>query len=94
MTALNLADSLASFSHLPWGSLPLRDFGKENLLATGLSHTQLCSALSVSHTLDGLPLSLPRGLVSSHCHVRDSPFRGFPHYSADDPLRLAVPSWH
>jgi len=36
----------------------------------------LRSALGVSHALDGFRPLLPCGLVSSHCHVRDSPFRG------------------
>jgi hypothetical protein len=42
------------------------------------SHPRLCSALSVSHTLDGLLLHTPRGLVSSHCHVRDFTSGDFP----------------
>jgi hypothetical protein len=94
VTAPNLADSLSSLSHLPWSLFPLRDISRENLLSSELSHAQLCSALSVSRALDGLPLSLPRGLVSSHYHVRDSPFRGFPHHLAESPLRRPVPSWH
>jgi hypothetical protein len=40
------------------------------------SHTRLCSALSVSHALDGLRLHAPCKLVSSCSHVRDSLFRG------------------
>jgi hypothetical protein len=36
------------------------------------SHARLRSALSVSHTLDGLLLCAPCRLVSSRCHVRDS----------------------
>jgi hypothetical protein len=36
-----------------------------------VSQAHLCSALSVSHTLDGLLPLEPCGLVSSHCHVRD-----------------------
>jgi len=40
------------------------------------SHLRLCSALSVSHALDGLLLHRPRRLVSSCSHVRDSLFRG------------------
>jgi hypothetical protein len=36
----------------------------------------LRSALSVSHALDGLLLSLLCGFVSPRSHVRDSPFRG------------------
>jgi hypothetical protein len=51
-----------------------RAFGVHN--APGF-HTRLRSAHSVSHTLDGLLLQIPRGLVSSHSHVRDSLFRGF-----------------
>jgi len=40
------------------------------------SHTRLCSALSVSHALDGFRLHAPCKLVSSCSHVRDSLFRG------------------
>jgi hypothetical protein len=36
----------------------------------------LRSVLGVSHALDGFRPLLPCGLVSSHCHVRDSPSRG------------------
>jgi len=36
----------------------------------------LRSVHSVSHTLDGLLPLLPCGPISSHYHVRDSPFRG------------------
>jgi len=36
----------------------------------------LCSVLGVSRALDGFLSPPPRGLVSSHYHVRDSPFRG------------------
>ena len=53
----------------------------ESLLMPG-SHAQLRSARSVSHTLDGLLLCELRGLVSSHNHVRDSLFRGFPRCQA------------
>jgi hypothetical protein len=56
------------------------------------SRACLRSALSVSHALDGLLLSIPRGLISSHCHVRDSLFRGFPRCQADPTHRRAVPS--
>jgi hypothetical protein len=56
------------------------------------SHTHLRSALSVSRALDGLLLCLPCGLVSSHCHVRDSLFMGFPRCQADPTRRRAVPS--
>jgi hypothetical protein len=56
------------------------------------SQTQLRSVLSVSRTLDGLLLLTPCGLVSSHCHVRDSLFRGFPRCQAGSPHRRVVPS--
>jgi hypothetical protein len=56
------------------------------------SHLRLCSALSVSHALDGLLLHTPCGLVSSHCHVRDSHSRGFPRCQAGSPHRRVVPS--
>jgi hypothetical protein len=48
-----------------------------------LPSSRLRSILSVSHALDGLLLATPSELVSSQCHVRDSPFRGFLRYSAD-----------
>jgi hypothetical protein len=54
--------------------------------------SRLRSAHSVSHTHDGLLLFSPCGLISSHSHVRDSPFRGFPRCPADSPHRCAVPS--
>jgi len=57
-----------------------------------VSHAQLRFALSVSHALDDFRLRTPRGLVSSHSHVQDSLFRGFPRCQADSPLRRAVPS--
>jgi hypothetical protein len=56
------------------------------------SHAHLCSALSVSHALDGLLLCLPCGLISAHCHVRDLLLRGFPRCQADPTRRRAVPS--
>jgi hypothetical protein len=56
------------------------------------SRSRLCSALDVSHVLDGLLLHAPRGLVSSHNHVQDSRSRGFPRCQADPPRRCAVPS--
>jgi hypothetical protein len=57
-----------------------------------VSHTRLRSALSVSHALDGLLLHTPCGPVSSHCHVRDSLFRGFLRCQAGSPHRRVVPS--
>jgi hypothetical protein len=56
------------------------------------SHAHLRSALSVSRALDGLLLCLPCGLISSHCHVRDSLLRGLPRCQADPTHRRAVPS--
>jgi hypothetical protein len=55
-------------------------------------HTRLRSALGVSHTLDGLLLHTPCGLISSHSHVRDSHFRGFPRCQAGLPHRQPMPS--
>jgi hypothetical protein len=50
---------------------------------TGKAPTpRLRSAHSVSHTLDGLLLVSLCGLVSSHYHFRDLPYRGFPPCSA------------
>jgi hypothetical protein len=57
-----------------------------------VSHTRLRSAHSVSRALDGLLLHTLRGLISSHCHVRDSPFRGFPRCQVGSPHRRVVPS--
>jgi hypothetical protein len=56
------------------------------------SHARLRSALSVSHALDGFLLHTPRGLVSSHCHVRDSHLREFPRCQVGSPHRRVVPS--
>jgi hypothetical protein len=52
----------------------------------------LRSALGVSHTLDGLLLCAPRGLVSSRYHVRDLLFRGFPRQPAALARHQCVPS--
>jgi hypothetical protein len=56
------------------------------------SHARLRSVHSVSHALDGFLLRKPRGLISSHCHVRDSHLRGFPRCQAGSPHRRVVPS--
>jgi hypothetical protein len=61
---------------LPWGLAPNRDISCGDPLASEDPNLALRSALGVSHTLDGLLSPRPRGLVSSHYHVRDSPFRG------------------
>jgi hypothetical protein len=57
-----------------------------------VSYACLRSAHNVSHVLDGLLLLEPCGFISSHCHVRDYLFRGFPHQSADLTHRQFVPS--
>jgi hypothetical protein len=81
-----------SAGRLPWG--PTSPSRQKRLESTPrrASHTRLRSALSVSHTLDGLLLHTPRGLVSSHCHVWDSLSRGFPRCQAGSPHRRVVPS--
>jgi hypothetical protein len=56
------------------------------------SQARLCFALSVSRALDDFLLRAPRGLVSSHCRVRDSLFRGFPRCQAGSSHRRVVPS--
>jgi hypothetical protein len=67
--------------------------------------TYLRSARGVSRALDGLLPLTPCRLISSHCHVRDSLFRGFPrqlsrltftnrspHVVDDSLLRLSCPT--
>jgi len=61
---------------LPWGLAPNRGISCGDPLVSGDPNPALRSALGVSHTLDGLLSPRPCGLVSSHYHVRDSPFRG------------------
>lgn len=61
----------------------LRDDGSRSPLIDRLPMSCLCSALSVSHTLDGFLLLALCELISSHCHVRDSLCRGFPRCPAD-----------
>jgi hypothetical protein len=56
--------------------LPTATSARESTLQRA-SQARLCSVLSVLHALDGLLLSIPRGLISSHCHQRDSPFKGY-----------------
>ena len=79
-------------NNLPRVFCPIRDTNKENLLGGEFSTARLCSAPSVSHALGGLRLSLPCKLISSCSHVRDSPFRVFPHCSARPPRRRSMPS--
>ena len=57
-----------------------------------VSQVCLSSAHSVSHALDGLLLPEPCELISSHCHVRDSLFRGSPQQPANLAHHQLVPS--
>jgi hypothetical protein len=52
----------------------------------------LRSALRVSHPLDGFLRHQLCGSISPRCHVRGSPFRGFPSSAAMLPRRLHLPS--
>jgi len=61
---------------LPWGLVPNRDISCGDPLASEDPNPALRSAHGVSHALDGFLSPRPRGLVSSHYHVRDSPLRG------------------
>jgi hypothetical protein len=74
--------SPVGLGHLSWGFAPLRDTSLWSPLTASLPRPAYCSAHSVSHALDGLLLHSPRGLVSSHNHVQDLHFKGFPRYSA------------
>jgi hypothetical protein len=74
------------------GLLPLRDKSIWSPQGDEISRSHLRFALSVSHALDDLLLQRPCGLISSHSHVRDSHFRGFPCCQANSPHRRAVPS--
>jgi len=78
-----------STGHLPGFSSHSRQEYSESTYRRA-SQPRLCFALSVSHALDDLLLRIPRGLVSSHSHVRDSLFRGFPRCQAALPHRQAV----
>jgi hypothetical protein len=77
--------------HLPRGFLPLRDTSQKSPLTVRFPSRTYRSALSVSHAPDGFLLFWPRGPISSHCHVQDLPFRGFPRRSADKTRRPAYP---
>jgi hypothetical protein len=79
--------------HLPWDFFPHRDISAKSPLTDRISRPDLCSALSVSRALDGLLLFSPCELISSHCHVRDSLFKGFPRCLARLTHRQSVPSW-
>ena len=67
---------------LPWGLVPPSRHQCEESTGRQSSRPCLCSALSVSHALDGFLLFTPCRLVSSGCHVRGSLFRGFSRWSA------------
>jgi hypothetical protein len=61
---------------LPWGfGSPSRHQQRRSTCERAPTPT-LRSVPGVSHALDGLLPPPPRGLVSSHSHVRDSPLRG------------------
>jgi hypothetical protein len=81
-----------SAEHLPWG--PASPSRHERMKSTcyRASHTRLRFALSVFHTLGDFLLHTPCGLVSSHCHVRDSHLREFPRCQVGSPRRRVVPS--
>jgi hypothetical protein len=64
---------------------PSRHLHTESTSRRGF-HAHLCSALSVSHALDGFLLCVLCGLVSSRYHVRDCSSGVFP---AAEPLRLS-----
>jgi len=74
------------------GLCPNRDLSNRSQPFDELPTAHLRFALSVSRALGDLLLRLPRGLISSHCHVRDSHFRGFPRCQAGSPRRRVVPS--
>jgi hypothetical protein len=81
-----------SAEHLPWGLAPHSRHQRVKSTRRRASHTRLRSAHSVSRALDGLLLRTPCGLISSHCHVRDSHSRGFVRCQAGLPHRQVVPS--
>ena len=80
----------ATAGRLPWGLVLLRDVDVGSPLGDRLPSSCLRSAPGVSHALDGLLLLTPRGLVSSHCHVRASTPQGFS--PAPSPCRLIADS--
>lgn len=59
------------------GFLPPSRHQQGQFTSRPTSQVDLRSALSVSHTPDGLLLPIPRELVSSRSHVRGCLFRGF-----------------
>jgi len=90
VAACHLLDTRAE--RLPGGSRSHSRHKRTESTYHRASHTRFRSALSVSRALDGLLLHTPCGLVSSHCHVRDSHLRGFPRCQAGSPHRRVVPS--
>ena len=77
---------------LPWGFPPPSRHRCEESTRRQGSRPCLCSALSVSHALDGFLLFTPCRLVSSGCHVRGSLFRGFSRWPARRARHSPVPS--
>jgi hypothetical protein len=57
----------------------------------GVPMPTFCSALSVSHTLDGFLLLAPREFVPPHCHVRDLLSKGFPRSLAGQAFACPYP---
>jgi len=90
VTVPNLFDTSAE--HLPRSFSPHRDIGEWSPPGDEVPRLRLRSAHSVSHTLDDLLLHSRCRLISSHSHVQDSLFRGFPRCQADPPHRRPVPS--
>jgi hypothetical protein len=82
-----------SSGRLPWGFFSSSRQQRMESTYHRASHARLCFALSVSHALSDLLLRAPCGLISSHYHVQDSRFRGFPRCQAGSPHRRVVPSW-
>jgi hypothetical protein len=90
---LHTCTTASALVRLPWGFTLRRDTNIESPLVSRSPTPCLRSALSVSHALDGLLLSMSCGLVSSRYRVRGSLLRGFPRLSAALALRQAIPSW-
>jgi hypothetical protein len=80
--------------NLLWNFAPYHDTSKTDSSRNDeLSTTRLSSVLSVPPALDGLHPVLPCRLVSSCSRLWDSPYKGFPRYSAELIHHQPVPSW-
>jgi len=89
-TTLRLSLLERQWPPLGFGS-PSRHLLAESTYRQG-TQPHLRSVLSVSHALDGLLLHKLCGPISSHCHVRDSLFRGFPQQPVGLTRRQTCPS--